>query len=216
MTIVTDENIALLNKPKQKQKVQQIKNMFKEDFPNCFKSGEEKLPLKIGIHLQVHFHYRDDTRFEPQLIQQGLNSYAMTPKYLSKIIEGAPRVDINGNPAGQVTAEEALYAKSKLSAMNDALEKKIELKLQKLAAQKLAAEQLEVQKLSGQQKASLKPVAEVSQAGNSEKRPLLTLSEIANNNDKSSPQTQAKTKEEIKKAKQEKYAKKMASRKGAK
>lgn len=175
MTIETAHN-ALYKTPKKKnEKVQQMKNVLKQDFPNCFKSGNEKLPLKIGIHLQIHFHYKDDPRFEPQLIQKGLNSYASSPKYLAKIVEGAHRVDIHGNPAGQVTAEEATHA-SKMLAIR--------------------------------QKESIKAIAKAP-----EKKQILILSPTPNNKINAGTQAQAKTKEEIKKAKRDHYEKKMAHRK---
>lgn len=71
--------------------------------------------------MQLHFHYKDDTRFEPQHLQLALNSYASTPAYLAKIVEGAVRIDLQGNPAGQVTAEDEALAKSKLKILEEKL-----------------------------------------------------------------------------------------------
>ena len=50
-------------------------------------------------------HYKDDVRFEPAMIQKGLNRYCMGEKYARTIVEGAARIDIHGNPLGIVTAE---------------------------------------------------------------------------------------------------------------
>lgn len=184
-TEITEMNA--LKKPRKKGKVQQMKDALKQEFPNCFKSGNEKLPLKIGIHLQVHFHFKDDSRFDPKLIQQGLNSYFSSPKYLAKIIEGASRFDINGNPAELITAKEAAYAKNKLEILENLWQQKRESKQKKLI--KTSAELLT-------------------------KKPVLTLEEIRNKQTKSTTtHTPAKTKEEIKKTKQDRYAKRMARQK---
>lgn len=105
-----------------------MKELLKQELSQCFKSGDQKQPLKVGIHMQLHFHYKDDPRFEPQHLQSALNSYAWTPAYLAKIVEGAVRIDLHGNPVGQVTAEDEAHAKSKLKILEE--------------KQKLAAEQL--------------------------------------------------------------------------
>lgn len=167
-----------------------IKAILKMEFPNCFKSGMEKLPLMIGIHEQLLDHYKDDPRFNPKQIQNGLCSYTSSPKYLSKIIEGASRIDLKGNSIGRVTPEEAAFAKNKLKNMEEFLQQKLELKEQNLVSH---------------QKKSVKA------AKAPQDKPVLKLLESANTKIKSAPQ--ALTKEEIKKAKQDQYAKKMARRK---
>lgn len=171
-----------------RRKMNQIKEIFKQELPHCFRSGSDKLPLKIGIHIEVHTHYKDDLRFTPQLIQYSLNSYCRTPAYLSKIIAGASRVDIHGNPAGQVTAEEENHAKDKL---------KIILKLQEKNLRD--SQVIETLKQKPAPHANSLPSA----------KPLLTPSKITPTKATPLPPT----KEEIKKAKQEKYAKKVARRK---
>lgn len=104
--------------PKRKNsKAFRMKELLVQEFPNCFKKGDAKQPLCIGIHIQVHAHYKDDARFEPSLIQQGLNKYCFSPKYIKKIITGTPRINIHGAPTNIVTAEEESYAKKKLQKM---------------------------------------------------------------------------------------------------
>ena len=71
-----------------------MKEQLIQELPDCFKKGDSKQPLCIAIHLQVHTHYKDDARFEPALIQQGLNRYCNSPKYIKNIITNAPRINI--------------------------------------------------------------------------------------------------------------------------
>jgi ProP effector len=83
-----------------------------ERFPACFKpQGQPRLPLKIDIH-------KDIINVAPDLseadIRQGIRGYVSAPVYHQAVIEGAVRVDLNGDPAGVVTADHARWAKIKL------------------------------------------------------------------------------------------------------
>lgn len=210
MTAEGMEDEVLVIKRK-KKKVEGVKAALKEEFPNCFKSGNEKLPLKIGIHLQLHFHYKDDSRFYPEDLQKGINAYASSPKYLAKIVEGAVRVDIDGNPVGRVTADEAADAQNKLKIREALLEQKLLAKQQKLAAhEELMAQRRAVKqkKCPSEKKAEIPVVLEVPKT-----RLVLTSSTSLDKKNKPAAPTPVLTKEEIKKANQERYAKKLARRK---
>ena len=81
-------------------------------FPAAFKpQGQPRLPLKIGI-------YDDIISLAPDLpeaeVKNAIRLYVNQRFYNRVIIEGAPRVDLNGEPAGLVTAEQAAWAKIKL------------------------------------------------------------------------------------------------------
>ena len=112
-----------------------MKELLIQELPNCFKKGEQKQPLCIGIHLQVHSHYKDDARFEPKTLQTGINKYCCGEKYLKTIIEGASRIDIDGHPVGIVTAEEAAFAQGKLQHHEEQRKKKELEKARKKATQ---------------------------------------------------------------------------------
>jgi ProP effector len=43
-------------------------------------------------------------------LKRVLGGYTACPEYRAKLIEGAARIDLDGNPAGTVTAGEAAYA----------------------------------------------------------------------------------------------------------
>jgi ProP effector len=86
----------------------QILELLCERFPRTFaRDPAERLPLKRGID-------RDLVRLDGLRSRTALNrvlaSYTACPEYRAKLIEGAARIDLNGNPAGAVTAEEAAYA----------------------------------------------------------------------------------------------------------
>jgi ProP effector len=81
-------------------------------FPNVISRPNQqhgRRPLKIGI--------RDDLaalfpKIEPQTIGQALKIYTLHSGYLRALVEGAPRMDLNGAEVGSVTAEVAGHARS--------------------------------------------------------------------------------------------------------
>jgi ProP effector len=82
-------------------------------FPEAFRpKGAIKVPLKLGIHLDLLT--RTDLAF--WRVRCALIDYTSGYKYLTQIVEGAPRIDLDGNPAGAVTAKEAAHARELLEA----------------------------------------------------------------------------------------------------
>jgi ProP effector len=81
-------------------------------FPAAFKTqGQPRLPLKIGIYDDIISLARDLPEAE---VKNAIRLYVNQGPYNRVIIEGAARVDLNGEPAGSVTAEHAEWAKIKL------------------------------------------------------------------------------------------------------
>jgi len=83
-------------------------------FPNVISRVNQQYgrrPLKIDI--------RDDLaalfpEIEPQTIGQALKIYTLHSGYLRALVEGAPRMDLNGAEVGSVTAEVAGHARELL------------------------------------------------------------------------------------------------------
>ncbi len=85
-------------------------------WPKCFRGFKKpKQPLQLGIHLLVLEALETDGRLFPQVIMNAIADYVSGPSYLKSQIEGAARIDLNGEAAGAVTAEEAQYAKEQLA-----------------------------------------------------------------------------------------------------
>jgi ProP effector len=82
-----------------------------ENYPQTFSVSEPK-PLKIGIQEDLVA----DGKISQNKIKRGLASYVRIYAYLRAQSEGAARVDLLGEEAGQVTAGEAAHAASKLPA----------------------------------------------------------------------------------------------------
>ena len=80
-------------------------------FPKCFKDFKNpKVPLKIKIHEDILAACPD---IDPKTLGDALRSYVAIGNYPSCLIEGAARIDLNGDAAGAVTAVEAASAAAK-------------------------------------------------------------------------------------------------------
>jgi ProP effector len=75
-------------------------------YPKCFVRREiKRRPLKIGIRLDLAA-----AGLEPGPLGLALKVYCANSGYLRAMHEGAPRIDLDGLPAGVVTAEDAAHA----------------------------------------------------------------------------------------------------------
>ena len=87
----------------------QILELLCERFPRTFaRDPAERPPLKRGIDRDLVA--RLDGLSSRTAVKRILGGYTACPEYRAKLIEGAARIDLDGNPAGAVTASEAAYA----------------------------------------------------------------------------------------------------------
>jgi ProP effector len=77
-----------------------------ERFPAAF-SMKQPPPLKVGIVGNITTNLPD---INARHLESAMAAYCNRPPYLRALTEGAPRVDLDGNPAGTVTASEATHA----------------------------------------------------------------------------------------------------------
>lgn len=81
-------------------------------FPKTFpKNPAPKLPLKIGIHQELLAKAKE-IGLEEAAITEAVKTWCRGTRYWASIVEGAPRVDLEGNLAGEVTARDAAQARS--------------------------------------------------------------------------------------------------------
>jgi ProP effector len=98
--------------------------LLKAHFPLCFKDIKEIQPLKIGIKqdLVKALSLRDDIVIgDKACMVSSLSYYVNSTAYHKSVVIAAVRVDLDGNPAGQITAEESQYS---LDCRKAKLEKK--------------------------------------------------------------------------------------------
>jgi sRNA-binding protein len=85
-----------------------------EAFPQTFvlEKYRPHWPLKVGIAADIPARC---PAVERRVLSVALSAYARRVMYLRGLVAGAARVDLDGNPAGEVTARDAEYAASKLA-----------------------------------------------------------------------------------------------------
>ena len=100
---------------KSKQKIfNEVVGVICQRFPATFFIHKPK-PLKIGI-------YNDLLALgvlDQKSLSAFLGAYCNLGRYLAALVPGAQRVDLDGNPTGEVTPEEAEIAAKALSALHE-------------------------------------------------------------------------------------------------
>lgn len=96
--------------------IARLQKLFPKAFP---KSPLPKVPLKVGT-LEDLISRSKEIGFSADKLKTTLNTWCSTRRYWTSIKVGALRIDLDGNPAGEVQAQEAahanaLYKKSKNS-----------------------------------------------------------------------------------------------------
>ena len=100
-------------KPKWLEYVQYGVELLKAYFPAAFLSGNQVKPLKKGIKQDLVLRLSTIEKLvteDKACMVKSLAYYVNTISYLRSVAEGADRIDLDGNNAGIVSAEEAKYS----------------------------------------------------------------------------------------------------------
>ena len=90
--------------------------LLAELYPECFSVYQgRRRPLKLKIHLDIHAAL--DGAITPPELSRALGIYCSNQAYLGHTRKGAWRLDLDGKPAGTVTADEEAHAKATLAGM---------------------------------------------------------------------------------------------------
>jgi ProP effector len=121
-TKVTNKvDLSKMKKPKPRwvDYVQYGVELLKLYFPLGFKASHEMKPLKKGIKqdLVKRLSTMENIAVEDKACMvKSLAYYVNTQSYHKSVVEGAERIDLDGNPAGVVSTEEAKYSVEKQQA----------------------------------------------------------------------------------------------------
>ena len=89
-------------------RLKQTYALLLDRFPDCFTSDERrKRPLAIGIHRAVLAKFPDLTN---ELVGRAVCRYVIKSSYQRCLKAGATRIDLDGQPAGIVSEEDAEHA----------------------------------------------------------------------------------------------------------
>jgi ProP effector len=86
-----------------------------ECFPKCFTLEGEAKPLKIGIFQDLAERRNEDEKVSKTQLRAALRQYTSSWRYLHGVKPGAVRVDLDGNPAGELDEEHVEHAKTALA-----------------------------------------------------------------------------------------------------
>ena len=108
-----EKKAAPQSKPAWLEHAQYGVELLKAYFPNCFRDVKEIKPLKVGIKQELVklLSTREDIVIaDKACMVNSLSYYVNSTAYHKSVHEGAMRIDLDGNPAGAITAEEAKYS----------------------------------------------------------------------------------------------------------
>ena len=73
-----------------------------ERFPHCFSAEGEARPLKIGIFQDLVDRVAGEMNLSKTQLRSALRLYTSSWRYLYGVKSGATRVDLDGNPCGEL------------------------------------------------------------------------------------------------------------------
>ncbi|MFC0323251.1 RNA chaperone ProQ [Gallibacterium melopsittaci] len=96
------------------QENNQVIAYLAEKFPLCFSTQGEAKPLKIGIFQDLVEKLKDDETVSNSQLRRALRQYTAGWRYLHGYKPGAKRVDLDGNPCGEVEMQHIEHAEQRL------------------------------------------------------------------------------------------------------
>ncbi|PRD39526.1 UNVERIFIED_CONTAM: proQ [Trichonephila clavipes] len=120
--------------------VKEVLSFLTANFPLCFISEGPVKPLKVGIFQDLAARLGEDAAVSKTQLRQALRVYTSSWRYLEATKEGASRVDLDGQPAELIDAQQAEHAAKLLaeSKQKAAEKRKIRQQEQKALAAKTA------------------------------------------------------------------------------
>lgn len=124
-----------------------------ETFPLCFKAEGETKPLKIGLFQDLAERLADGSKISKTQLRVALRRYTSSWRYLKCIKPGVQRVDLEGNPCGELEQEHIEHAQATLKASQE----KAKAKRQAARAQQKNTETKETKKVTTKKPTFRKP-----------------------------------------------------------
>ncbi len=83
-------------------------------FPHCFSAEGEARPLKIGIFQDLVERVGGEMNLSKTQLRSALRLYTSSWRYLYGVKPGATRVDLDGNPCGELEEQHVEHARKQL------------------------------------------------------------------------------------------------------
>lgn len=124
--VLAERKAAEARRAREKEERDKFLSFLALAFPKAiFIDREQRLPLKVGIAqdildrlegMEAQYKYFDKQRYKI------LHNYCHSLPYLQKIADGVPRVDLDGNPAGEIEQEHRDNAKEEIERIRKEIE----------------------------------------------------------------------------------------------
>lgn len=85
-----------------------------ERFPQCFSAEGEARPLKVGIFQDLVERVGGEMNLSKTQLRAALRLYTSSWRYLYGVKPGAIRVDLDGNPCGELEEQHVAHARQQL------------------------------------------------------------------------------------------------------
>ena len=94
--------------------VKEVIAFLAERFPLCFSAEGEARPLKIGIFQDLVERVQGEESLSKTQLRSALRLYTSSWRYLYGVKVGAQRVDLDGNPCGELEQQHVDHARQQL------------------------------------------------------------------------------------------------------
>ncbi|CAI1872266.1 ProP effector [Serratia fonticola] len=91
--------------------VKEVIAFLAERFPLCFSAEGEARPLKIGIFQDLVERVQGEENLSKTQLRSALRLYTSSWRYLYGVKVGAQRVDLDGNPCGELEQQHVDHAR---------------------------------------------------------------------------------------------------------
>ncbi len=131
-TVSTNEESTKLSN------VKEVLAYLAAEFPLCFATDQAVKPLKIGIFQDIAEKLTAESPISKTQLRQALRVYTLSWKYLEAVKEGVSRVDLAGEPAEIIDAQQAEHAANLLAESKQKAADKRKAKMQEQRAKQHA------------------------------------------------------------------------------
>lgn len=114
--------------------VKEVLAYLVEQFPSCFAADENVKPLKVGIFQDLAQRLGENSPLSKTQLRQALRVYTSSWRYLDATKEGINRVDLDGQSAEVIDAQQAEHAAKLLAESKQKAAEKRKARIQEQRA----------------------------------------------------------------------------------
>lgn len=114
--------------------VKEVLAYLVKQYPLCFAADENVKPLKVGIFQDLAQRLDENSQLSKTQLRQALRVYTSSWRYLDATKEGASRIDLDGQPAEIIDAQQAEHAAKLLAESKQKAAEKRKARMQEQRA----------------------------------------------------------------------------------